>query len=76
MQQKFIVMDKKEIIIIILKVIIYTCTLLLAALGAASLTGCTYKGVYDSKGTGTLIISYTDTTTVNHGNEIYVPKIK
>lgn len=57
-------MTKKDILIIILKVVIYACTLLLAGFGVASVTGCTASRDVVSDG-HTRIISV-DTTNVHH----------
>lgn len=61
-------MDKKEIITIILKVIIYAVTLILAALGVSSMTAC--SAYRESNTSGRAVIVTNDTTIVNHGGYV------
>lgn len=65
-------MDKKEIIIITLKVVIYMCTLILAALGVAAMTSCSVQRDVSVNGKATIVT--TDTTYINHNGYIIYPK--
>lgn len=65
-------MDKKDIFEIVIKVIIYACTLILSALGLASLTSCSASRDVDIKGKTTIVT--TDTTFINHSTLIKYPK--
>lgn len=65
-------MDKKEIAIVTLKVVIYACTLVLAALGAVAMTSCTIQRDTSINGKATIIT--TDTTYINHNGYITFPK--
>ena len=66
--------NKKDLAIVALKTIIYTCTLLLAVLGAAAVTSCSVsrQSVIDGKAT----IITTDTTFIHHSGNITFPKTK
>lgn len=55
---------KKELIVILLKVIAYAIGLLLAYFGASTLVSCTVSRSLDSTGRCTVIT--TDTTYINH----------
>lgn len=57
-------MIKKQILILILKVVIYACTLLLGILGVSSLTSCSVSRDTSVAGKATIIT--TDTTYVLH----------
>lgn len=57
-------MIKKQILILILKVVIYACTLLLGILGVSSLTSCTVSRDTSVVGKATIITN--DTTYVLH----------
>lgn len=65
-------MDKKDIIIIVIKVIVYACTLILGVLGVTSLTSCSVQR--DSTIAGKATIITTDTTYVLHNSFINYPK--
>lgn len=65
-------MDKKEILIIIIKVIIYACTLILGVLGVTSLTSCSVSK--DTSVVGKATIITTDTTYVLHNTFFGYPK--
>lgn len=65
-------MNKKDILIIVLKVIIYTCTLLLGILGVSSLTSCSVSRETSVVGKATIIT--TDTTYVLHNTLLNYPK--
>ena len=67
-------MTKKDIFIIILKVVIYACTALLSVLGVASLTSCNTTKSVDIFGRTQI---YTvDTTTIEHKTFVSYPKVK
>lgn len=65
-------MDKKDIIIIVIKVIVYACTLILGVLGVTSLTSCSVQRDTTISGKATIIT--TDTTYVLHNSFINYPK--
>ncbi len=65
-------MDKKDILILIIKVIIYACTLLLGVLGVTSLTSCSVSK--DTSVVGKATIITTDTTYVLHNTFLTYPK--
>ena len=65
-------MSKKDIFIIILKVIMYLVGLLLAYFGVESLTSCTTSHTIDA--VGRTVITTHDTTFVDHKGYIYFPK--
>lgn len=67
-------MTKKDIFIIILKVVIYVCTALLSVLGVASLTSCNTAKSVDI--VGRTHIYTIDTTTVDHKTFVSYPKVK
>lgn len=59
-------MDKKDILIIVIKVIVYACTLILSVLGVTSLTSCSVQRDTTISGKATIIT--TDTTYVLHNS--------
>ncbi len=65
-------MDKKDIITIVIKVIVYACTLVLSVLGVTSLTSCSVARDTTIAGKATIIT--TDTTYVLHNSFINYPK--
>lgn len=65
-------MNKKDILILILKVVIYACTLLLGVLGVTSLTSCAVSRDTSIRGKSTIIT--TDTTFINHTTLFGYPK--
>lgn len=65
---------KKEIVIIILKVIIYAVTLILAALGVTSVTSCTVSR--ESTSSGRAVIVTTDTTVIDHSGVLKFRPLK
>lgn len=65
-------MDKKDFLILIIKVIIYACTLLLGVLGVTSLTSCSVSK--DTSVVGKATIITTDTTYVLHNTFLTYPK--
>lgn len=65
---------KKEIVIIILKVIIYAVTLILAALGVTSVTSCTVSR--ESTSSGRAVIVTTDTTVIDHSGVLEFHPLK
>lgn len=58
-------MDKKELLKIVIKVLIYALGLIGAYFGVSSMTSCTASHNIDACGTSTIIT--TDTTIVKHG---------
>lgn len=56
---------KKDILIIVIKTVIYSAGLILAAVGASSLTSCSLHRDVKSFGRGTIITH--DTITTNRG---------
>lgn len=65
-------MNKKDICFIILKVVIYACTLALGVLGASALTSCSASRNVDVVGKTTIVT--VDTTHINHNTYIKFPK--
>lgn len=65
---------KKEIVIIILKVIIYAVTLILAALGVSTVTSCTVSR--ESTSSGRAVIVTTDTTVIDHSGVLEFHPLK
>lgn len=65
-------MEKKDILVIILKVIIYACTLVLGILGVAAMTSCSVSR--ETTVTGKAVIVTTDTTIVHHNSILNYPK--
>lgn len=65
-------MEKKDIIVIIIKVILYACTLILGVLGVTSLTSCSASKDISVVGKATIVT--TDTTYVLHNTYLAYPK--
>lgn len=65
-------MNKKELAVILLKCILYACTLFLAALGASALTSCGF--VRDTSVNGRAVIVTVDTTYINHTSTLKYPR--
>lgn len=65
-------MNKKDICIIILKVVIYACTLALGVLGVSAITSCSASRNVDVVGKTTIVT--VDTTRINHNTFIVYPK--
>ena len=65
-------MNKKDICIIILKVVIYACTLVLGVLGVSAITSCSASRNVDVVGKTTIVT--VDTTHINHNTYIKFPK--
>ena len=65
-------MDKKELIKIVIKVLIYALGLLGAYFGVSAMTSCTVTRTSEVKGRA--IIVTTDTTVVNHFGSIKFSK--
>ena len=61
-------MDKKELIKIVIKVLIYALGLLGAYFGVSAMTSCTVTRMSDIKGRAVIVT--TDTTVVNHSGVI------
>lgn len=65
-------MEKKDIIVIIIKVILYACSLILGVLGVTSLTSCSASKDISVVGKATIVT--TDTTYVLHNTYLAYPK--
>lgn len=65
-------MTKKDFCIILLKGLIYVCTLVLAVLGVSAVTSCTIQR--ESLISGKAVIVTNDTTYINHSGTIHFPK--
>lgn len=65
-------MSKKDICILILKVVIYACTLALGVLGVTAMTSCSASRDVDIVGKTTIVT--VDTTRINHNTFIKYPK--
>lgn len=65
-------MNKKDIFILILKIVIYGCTLALGVLGVSSMTSCSSSRDVDAVGKTTIVT--TDTTLIHHNTYIKYPK--
>lgn len=65
-------MNKKDILILVIKVIIYACTLLLGVLGVTSLTSCSVTRDTSVVGKATIITN--DTTYIHHNTLMAYPK--
>ena len=65
-------MTKKDIFVLILKVVIYACTLVLGVLGVSAVTSCSASRDVDVVGK-TMIVT-TDTTLIHHNTYIKYPK--
>lgn len=61
-------MDKKTVIQIVLKVLLYAIGLVAAAYGVSAMTSCTVSRVSDIKGRAVIVM--TDTTVVNHSGNV------
>ena len=65
------IMDKKRILVIFLKTLLYAITLLLGALGVSlACTSCTTQRSLHSHGAGTIVIH--DTTYINHDSGLSI----
>lgn len=65
-------MTKKDFLIILLKVVIYACTIVLAALGVSAMTSCSASRDVDVVGKTTIVT--TDTTYIHHNTFINYSK--
>lgn len=65
-------MNKKDILILILKIVIYGCTLALGVLGVSAMTSCSASRDVDVVGKTTIVT--TDTTLIHHNTYIKYPK--
>ena len=63
-------MDKKELLKIVIKVLIYALTLIGAWLGVTSLSACSYNRNVTSAGRAIVITTATDTTYIDHGGTL------
>lgn len=59
------IMNKKQVLTLILKVIIYICTLILGFLGVSAMTSCSRSPLIDLYGNGYIIVN--DTIYLKHG---------
>ena len=64
-------MDKKEIIIIVIKVLIYALGLIAAAFGVSAITSCT-TAQHTYKSDGRTVIITNDTTIVHHDGALSI----
>lgn len=64
-------MSKKDFFIILLKVVIYACTAILAVLGVSAMTSCSASRNVDV--VGKTVIVTVDTTRINHNTFITYP---
>lgn len=69
---KYIIMDKKTIIQIVLKVLMYAIGLIAAAYGVSAMTSCAVTRSSDIQGRA--VIFTTDTTVINHSGTIQFPR--
>ena len=65
-------MNKKDITILILKIVIYACTFVLGVLGVSAVTSCSASRDVDVVGKTTIVT--TDTTLIHHNSYIKYPK--
>lgn len=65
-------MNKKDILILILKIVIYGCTLALGVLGVSAMASCSASRDVDVVGKTTIVT--TDTTLIHHNTYIKFPK--
>lgn len=63
-------MEKKELLKIVIKVLIYALTLIGAWLGITSLSACSYNRSVTSAGRAIVITTATDTTYIDHGGTL------
>lgn len=68
----FIVMSKKDFLILVLKIVIYGCTLALGVLGVSAMASCSASRDVDVVGKTTIVT--TDTTFIHHNTNIKYPK--
>lgn len=65
-------MSKKDILILVLKIVIYGCTLALGVLGVSAMASCSASRDVDIVGKTTIVT--TDTTLIHHNTFIKYPK--
>ena len=65
-------MSKKDILILVLKIVIYGCTLALGVLGVSAFASCSASRDVDVVGKTTIVT--TDTTYIHHNTYIKYPK--
>lgn len=65
-------MSKKDILILVLKIVIYGCTLVLGVLGVSAMASCSASRDLDIVGKTTIVT--TDTTLIHHNTFIKYPK--
>ena len=67
-------MTKKDFLIVLLKVVVFTATAFLSVLGVSTLTSCNASKSVDVEGRTHILT--TDTTIVNHKTFVSYPKVK
>lgn len=67
-------MTKKDFLIVLLKVVVFTATAFLSVLGVSTLTSCNSSKSFDVVGRTHILT--TDTTIVNHKTFVSYPKVK
>lgn len=65
-------MDKKELLRIVIKVLIYALTLIGAWLGVTSLSACSYNRSVTSTGRAVVVTTAVDTTYIDHGGTLEI----
>lgn len=65
-------MSKKDFLILVLKIVIYGCTLALGVLGVSAMASCSASRDVDVVGKTTIVT--TDTTLIHHNTYIKYPK--
>lgn len=65
-------MNKRDILILILKIVIYGCTLALGVLGVSAMASCSASRDVDIVGKSTIVTS--DTTFIHHNTFFKYPK--
>lgn len=65
-------MSKKDFLILVLKILIYGCTLALGVLGVSAMASCSSSRDVDVVGKTTIVT--TDTTLIHHNTYIKYPK--
>lgn len=72
MPKNYHVMDKKDFIKIIIKVILYAAGLFAAYFGVTAFVSCTVNRSISSQGKATIVT--VDTTVINHDGTVKFPK--
>lgn len=64
-------MSKKDLLVLVLKIVVAVATAILGVLGISAMSSCTTaRSYYESKGNGTIVV--TDTTHVSHGGTLKI----